>query len=143
MDSTAVAGRFSGPGSGNLSAVIASGNDGSSHFGLAGGVRLVTELIAYPPAWLRPSFHDDPPLLLFSHLIAPFTALALLSGLALVATWCIVRARGPGIDATAPSMTVLLIAVMLSILTTSLLPQDLFGGGAHKYRYLWALGAFS
>jgi hypothetical protein len=130
-----------GPGPGNLSSIIG-GDDGASRFGLSAGVRLVTTLAVVPPAWLRPSYNGDPPLLLFSNLIGLGSALAILFGLTIVAACFILRARACNIVSTVPLMTVLVGTVLLSILTTSLVPYDVFGGGVHKYRYLWAVGAF-
>ncbi len=139
-----------GAGDGNLWALASSGGGGGTRVGLRLGARLVADVVAVPPFWMRPSFErtfSDLPLigpageslptpgwLVGSALAALLMVLLLgsLSALA-VATW------RRGWHAPATGCAVAVVALAIAVASASSIPRVGYGVAPHQLRFLWPI----
>ena len=141
-----------GPGGGNLGAVLRGASDGGDRTGLGVSLRLWSAVTVLPPAWFRPSYLDPPQALFrvegdravldvgqlpsaWQTLLAVFVAVG-------IGALVVESARRRGIDSSYAGMFVVVVGTMVAVVTITLLPVELFGVVAQKYRYLWSLAAF-
>jgi hypothetical protein len=142
-----------GDGPGNLG-TISSDTAGGSRAGPSLALRLYAAITAVPPAWLRPGYDEDPPkaVLALDGTVAylddsrlpTLTASAVAVVVIVAAATLAVRsARTRHVTGTAASLLVAGVATLAASVTIALLPMDVFGLGAHKYRFAWPLAAFT
>ena len=138
-----------GPGRGNLSALV-HGTDGGPRVGLTLGARLVADVVAVPPFWLRPSFTDtlsDMPLRAADGgalptpgwLVAAAPALVLLA-VALGLLGCAaVLAHRRGHTGPAAACGLAICGLAAAVVSAAAIPADGYGVAPHQLRFLWPL----
>ena len=146
--SQAVWEQFWGVGEGNLSRVVRTFGSGAEPIGSALGTRIVAEVVAMPPWWLRPSFDSSIPATPFSAdgglrpagvvplpiaLVAIAAVIALLVG----TTWA---ARRRGDTEMRSAALVASAAVLLAWFTAVRMPANVLGLAPHQARWLWPIG---
>ena len=141
-------------GEGNLGALAGGLGVEQETVGAGLGARVVAEVLATPPWWLRPSFAESftvppgqPPLLGERPNIGglPSTGAALV-GLAaaagvLVGAWFVARRRRDRVARRA--LVVTTFGLVVALLATVRLPVGGVGVPPHQVRYLWPLSAFA
>lgn len=126
---------------GNLGQLVRAGN-GPESIGYGRGVRLVATVVAVPPWWLRPSFHES---LFASDRWEPPSLVAAAVSLALLALVLAVGAANSRRRCDRPAFLVVATAAMalvVGLVTVGQGPVSFFGITAHQFRWLWPLGAF-
>ncbi len=137
-----------GAGTGNLSRVLQARSATDAPLGFGLGARLVAQVVAMPPWWLRPSFTDSiafspygddghlhpggvvglvPSLLLLGLLLAAMATLAVIAG-----------RRGE--RAVFAMVTVSGVGVVAALFTATVMPAGVIGLAPHQLRWLWPLG---
>ncbi len=137
-----------GVGTGNLSRVLQARSATDAPLGFGLGARLVAQVVAMPPWWLRPSFTDSiafspygddghlhpggvvglaPALLLLGLLLGGLTALAVIAG-----------RRG---ERAVFAMSIVSgVGVAAALFTATVMPAGVIGLAPHQLRWLWPLG---
>lgn len=142
--------QFLGHGQGNLSRVLEASSGGQEPIGLRLGSRLVAQVVALPPWWLRPSFTDSVPDTAYSPdgLLRPVgvvsamwaaLALAMLVGLLTV---LVVRWTRRGAAVPRALTAVALTGLLVSLATAAAMPAGVIGLAPHQVRWLWPVAAF-
>lgn len=140
-----------GSGPGNLSEVFAASWRDEDRTGWRLATRLLTSIVAEPPAWWRPGYDLDEPIAWIgpdgdvigsSRLLSIGGAFAVLAVLIVVAVWCVRTNARKGFKGAKPMLLVGAVAAAGGLITLMSLPLDPFGISVHKFRYLWPLGAF-
>ncbi|MBI2709543.1 MAG: hypothetical protein HYX34_07590 [Actinobacteria bacterium] len=139
-------------GGGNLSRLASHATGSGRVIGLRLGARVVADVLAVPPFWLRTSFaqalrpapavpagRSQYPTLSPS---AP-AALALLAALALVLALAAWQARRRNQAEVARALVTALVAVGAGLVTAWRLPKGLLGLPVHQFRWLWPIAAFT
>lgn len=142
-------------GEGNLGALARSlGGGGDTSVGLERGVQITADVLAIPPWWARPSFHDGmryPPgqprfvdgQPNVDGLPSTVAAGASLAALAAVLVLAAVVARRRGDDAIVTGLAVCGVAIVLAFASTVGQPVGAAGLSAHLQRYLWPIGTLA
>ncbi len=137
-----------GSGEGNMSRILRAQSSTDDPLGLRLGFRLVAQVVAMPPWWLRSSFTDSVRFTPYSpdgdlrpsgivELAGAIVALLLLVVAIAVATWCMVRRRERWSTAL---LVVSAAAVVGAIATTMVMPAGVIGLAPHQLRWLWPIG---
>lgn len=141
--------QFTAEGQGNLSRVMHAGSSGASPIGPRLALRLVAQVVALPPWWLRGSFAHSIPATPYSsdRQLRPPGVVALLPAALLVvallavlgsAVWRSVRSNNAG--ATAFRLLALVL-LGVSLLTITVMPAGVIGLAPHQMRWLWPTSA--
>lgn len=146
--------QLTGAGEGNLTRLASSGDGGGERIGLSLAVRMLANVVAIPPGWLRNGYDRSIPLnpwigeggerRLDTDGIAglPFALVAVGVGVGVVAA-LVWWTRHRGDETTGAGATVLAVTAVVALFTTAISPVDGFGLAPHKFRYLFAIGAFA
>lgn len=139
-----------GPGRGNIGRVLEARNATGTPIGARLGLRVVSQVVALPPWWGRPSFSNSIPSTGFSAdgQVRP-TGLVGLAGAAIAMTVVVavlgllvvlaVR-RHERSAAVLPGMA--LVVVVSSLFTAVQMPLSVIGLAPHQMRWLWPVSAF-
>lgn len=137
--------QVTGHGRGNLSRLIEASSGEQQAIGLRLGARLVAQVVALPPWWLRPSFTDSVPDTAYSPdgqlrpagvVSAPVAGAALLILLALLGALVVLWTRRR--EAAARGIAVVaLVGLAVSIGTAAVMPAGVIGLAPHQVRWLW------
>ncbi|HYD10529.1 MAG TPA: hypothetical protein VEA78_10530 [Acidimicrobiales bacterium] len=125
---------------------------GGQDVGVERGTRITADVVALPPWWARPSFHegmryppgqprfvDDQPNV--DGLPSALGALLGLAGLAVVVGGSALVARRRGEDGIVAGLAVGAAAVAIALVTTVVQPVGASGLSSHLQRYLWPISA--
>ena len=146
--SQAVWEQLAGVGEGNLSRVVRTFGSGAEPIGASLGTRLVAEVVALPPWWLRPSFDRSIPATPFAEDgslrpegVAPVW-IALIAVVAVVALLVVAvrRATLRHDIAMRSGALVALTALLLAWFTAVRMPANVLGLAPHQARWLWPIG---
>jgi len=146
--SQAVWEQLTGVGEGNLSRVLRTLGSGAEPIGARLGTRIVAEVVALPPWWLRPSFDRSIPATPFSADgglrptgVAPFW-IALVALVAVVALLAVIvhRSTQRSDASQRAAALVALSAVLLAWFTAVRMPANVLGLAPHQARWLWPIG---
>lgn len=137
-------------GRGNLSRVLHAGGAGAAPIGPRLAVRLVAQVVALPPWWLRGSFDSSIPSRtpfssdgqlrpggVVSLLPATLSVIAVLVGLG----WMVKRSLRTDDGATRSMRVVTLTLLLTSLITISVMPAGVLGLASHQVRWLWPMAA--
>ncbi|CAN5835290.1 hypothetical protein BH24ACT3_BH24ACT3_15770 [soil metagenome] len=136
--------QFTSEGDGNLTRLVESASQTGDTLGLSVAARLVSEVVALPPTWVRPSFGNafggtDSGLDKLPGLGLALVSLALLGTFVFVVAWIARRAR----DRVAfRALVTALVALGAATLTAAQAPTTAFGVAPHQFRWLWPIAAF-
>ena len=139
--------QFFGVGEGNLSRVLQARSATDEPLGLRLGGRLVAQVVALPPWWMRSSFTESIPETGYSSdgslhpagvVGATGAVLALVALIAVLGVLCLlaVRRRERSLVAIL-SMTI--AAVIVALGTTVVMPAGVLGLAPHQLRWLWPI----
>lgn len=147
--SQAVIEQFAAEGEGNLTRLVRTLGSAAEPIGGALGTRIVAEVVALPPWWLRPSFATSIPATPFSSdgSLRPegvpnaVVSVCALGAVVLLLVFCVRRARREADRVLGPVSLVALWAVLLSWFTAVRMPVNILGLAPHQARWLWPVAA--
>jgi hypothetical protein len=128
--------QFFGSGRGNLLRLAAGARASYDMVGTATQTKIIASVVAVPPWWFRPSFHEPQG---GSSLATAIGLLVVVGAILAVCAWDARRRHDRESVAALATAAVALGAV---ILTSGRAPATLFGIAAHQSRWMWPLSAF-
>jgi hypothetical protein len=129
--------QFTSDGKGNLSRLAGSARGSGDAIGPSVGTRIVAGVVARPPWWLRPSFHER---VGASSLVV---AVLLLAVVAVALAVCARDARQRDDRESFGAVLTAAVALAAGLLTAARAPVSAFGIASHQFRWLWPLSAFA
>ena len=141
--------QFLGYGRGNLSRLLEASSGGQQPIGLRLGARLVSQVVAMPPWWLRPSFTDSVPDTAYSPdgmlrppgVVSAGWAAASLVVLVGLLTWLSLLWTRRHDRAPRAVAVIALTGLVVSLGTAAVMPAGVIGLAPHQVRWLWPVAA--
>jgi hypothetical protein len=135
--------QVTGKGEGNISRIVRGLGEGPMTLNWHSSLEAVAQVVALPPWWARPSFHQDFRFGLTGNPL-PSVALALVS-LSVVAgllAWCLRQARRSGDATSTAALATAAVLVMAAVITANQTPTSAQGTVAYQLRWLWPVALF-
>lgn len=140
-----------GTGKGNIARVLEASGGNQEPLGAAMGVRLVGQVLASPPWWLRGSFTSAIPETGYSSdgalrprglISVEWAALGVMVALGVIGSLALTSWRARRHEESTP-LLVAGVAVLAALLTATVMPAGVLGLAPHQVRWLWPIGALT